>query len=78
MMESGGVEGSGEGTPGRILLPKSISIQSTGYLKPVQPGGNGGGKVNKVQNRSKIWDDTVNFAVWFTDFIPAFLYSAML
>ncbi|CDP00681.1 unnamed protein product [Coffea canephora] len=58
VMESGGVEGSGEGTPGRILLPKSISIRSTGYLKPVQPGGNGGGKVNKVQNRSKIWDDT--------------------
>ncbi|KAL3501784.1 hypothetical protein ACH5RR_036233 [Cinchona calisaya] len=47
VMDSGGVEGSGDGMPGRVSLPKSISVRSSGYLKPVQAGGTSSGRVNK-------------------------------
>lgn len=62
VMDSGRVEGNVE-----VVLPKSISVRSSGYLKSVQAGGSSGigVEVNKVLSSSKISNEAVNFSYLF-------------
>lgn len=63
VMDSRRVEGNVE----RVVLPKSISVRSSGYLKSVQAGGSSGIGVglNKVLGSSNISNEAVNFSCLF-------------